>query len=114
MYKLYHNPKCSTSRKAKHLLEEKNVSFTEVLYLKNPLSSSEIKELLLKLNLSAMEVIRKKESLWKENFADKNLSQEELIEILAQNPSLLERPILETDAKALVGRPTEVLLELIS
>lgn len=108
---LYHNPKCSKSRAALSILEEdsfQNLKVNIREYLKEPLSESEILELLRKLDKGALEVIRTKESLIVEN----NLlleSDADALKALIEYPKLLERPILATKEHALIGRPTEAI-----
>ena len=112
--KIYHNPKCSKSREAKKLLDEKGVTYTTHLYLDNPLSSTEIEALLAKLNLSIKDIIRTKESIWKENFKEGSFSDQELMKIVADNPRLLERPIIEHNELAVVARSDEKVAEILA
>ncbi|MGQ4001552.1 arsenate reductase (glutaredoxin) [Francisellaceae bacterium CB299] len=112
--KIYHNPKCSKSREAKKLLDEKGIAYTTHLYLENPLSSHDIKALLVKLGLTINDIIRTKESLWKENFKDSEFTDKELVEIVANNPRLLERPIIEHGEFAVVARSDEKIAEILS
>lgn len=113
MIQVLHNNRCSKSREAVQFLEEKDVDFQVIYYLENPLNELEINDLLKKLNLSVMEIIRTNENIWKENFKDKNLSEAELIKILAENPKLIQRPIIIKNDKAVIGRPLENLEKLL-
>ena len=111
---LYHNPRCSKSRAALELLQERGIEPTIVKYLDEPLSAAAIKQLLDKLGISARELIRSKEDAFDElGLANMNLAQQQLIEAMAMEPSLIERPILADDNRAVIGRPTEKLLEII-
>ena len=86
---------------------DKGVEFEIIEYLKDNLSKETIQILLNKLNITALELIRKNEKIWKENFKDKNLSEKELIEVLHKEPNLIERPIIESKNLAVIGRPKE-------
>jgi arsenate reductase len=114
MLKIYHNNRCSKSRCALDLLNESGQPFEIIDYLKNPPSEAELTELLKKLNRKPEEVIRKSEPLFKEKFADKSFSDAEWIKIMAENPILIERPIVVKDDKAVIGRPTESVENLLN
>lgn len=114
MKKLYHNPKCSKSRQTLALLNERGIEPEIILYLKDSPSSKEIKSLLEKLELSARELLRTGEEVYKTlQLNDNHLSDSALINAMAEHPILIERPILETDKAARIGRPPEQVLELI-
>lgn len=112
MLTIYHNPRCSKSREAVAYLENLDKKFETVLYLENPLTESEIKDLLLKLNRTPMDIIRKGESAWKENFKGKELTDSSLIKAMAQYPKLIERPIIVKNNKAVIGRPVSNIEQL--
>jgi arsenate reductase len=105
--KIYHNPRCRKSREGVQYLTDKGVKFEIIEYLKDSLSKETIQILLNKLNITALDLIRKNEKIWKENFKDKNLSEKELIEVLHKEPKLIERPIIESENLAVIGRPKE-------
>ena len=105
--KIYHNSRCRKSREGVQYLTDKGVEFEIIEYLKQNLSKETIQILLNKLNITALELIRKNEKIWKENFKDKNLSEKELIEVLHKEPKLIERPIIESKNLAVIGRPIE-------
>lgn len=109
---VYHNSRCSKSRCALDFLTESNQDFEIVEYLKTPLNASDIKELLVKLDIPAAELIRKGEPDFKENYKGKELSEEAWIEAMATYPKLIERPIIVKGDKAVIARPTERILEL--
>lgn len=113
MITIYHNPRCSKSREGLSLLENSGKEFKTVLYIKNELSVKELSDIVKKLNISPIELVRKNESIWKENYKDKNLSDKEIIEIMVKNPKLIERPIVVNENKAVIGRPTEKINEII-
>lgn len=110
---IYHNPRCSKSREGVCLLEEKGIEFNTVKYLDEKISIEELTEILQKLNCKPIELVRTKESLWKDTYKDQNLTDEELIKVMAANPVLIERPIIINGDKAVIGRPTERILEII-
>ena len=105
--KIYHNPRCRKSREGVQYLSDKGVEFEIIEYLKYNLSKETIQILLNKLNITALELVRKNEKIWKENFKDKNLSEKELIKMLLKEPKLIERPIIESKNLAVIGRPKE-------
>ena len=105
--KIYHNPRCRKSREGVQYLTDKGVEFKIIEYLKDNLSKETVQILLNKLNITALELIRKNEKIWKENFKDKKLSEKELIEVLHKEPKLIERPIIENENLAVIGRPKE-------
>lgn len=106
-YTIYHNTRCSKSREAVKKLENENKRFIVVEYLKTPLSAEEIKDLLGKLEMKAEDLVRKTESVFKKEFKDKTLSEEEWIVAMAKYPQLIERPIIIKGNKAVIGRPAE-------
>ncbi|HRN94061.1 MAG: arsenate reductase (glutaredoxin) [Chitinophagales bacterium] len=111
-YTVYHNPRCSKSREAVAFLQEQNAEIEIVEYLKDSPTESEIKALLQKLNIPAIDLVRKGEELFKTNYKDKTLSEKEWIKILAENPILIERPVIVKGNKAVIARPTEKINEL--
>ncbi|MES2140971.1 MAG: arsenate reductase (glutaredoxin) [Bacteroidota bacterium] len=113
MITIYHNTRCSKSREACSILEDKGVEFETIEYLKTPPTPKEIKGLLKMLGMKAQDIVRKGEPLYKEKFADKKLSESEWIKALAENPILIERPIIVKGNKAIIGRPPEKVLELL-
>ena len=92
---------------------DKGVEFEIIEYLKDYLSKETIQILLNKLNISALELVRKNEKIWKENYKDKNISEKDLIEILHREPKLIERPIIEVENLAVIARPKENIDKLI-
>ncbi len=109
---LLHNPRCSKSRQALAILEERGVDFQTRLYLDNPLSREELTDILAALGLRPSELVRKGEQAFK----DRNLKQAsdaEIFEAMLDEPKLIERPIALVAGKAVVGRPPELVLELV-
>lgn len=113
MSTIYHNVRCSKSREACSILEEKGIKPEVVEYLKTPLSETELKALLKKLNMKAEEIVRKSEDLYKEKYKGKKLSETEWVKVLVKNPILIERPIFVNGNKAVIGRPPERVLEIV-
>ncbi len=111
---IYHNPRCSKSRQTLALLEERGTAPNVVKYLETPPSATKLKELLELLGLAPRELMRKKEAPYKElDLADEALSDNELVQAMVDNPVLIERPIVEANGKAALGRPPESVLEIL-
>lgn len=111
---IYHNPRCSKSRATLALLEERGVEPNVVHYLDNPPSAEEITDILKKLGKSARELMRKGEAAFKDKgLGDESLSEDALIEAMAGEPILIERPIVVKGSKARIGRPPESVLEIL-
>jgi arsenate reductase len=111
---IYHNPRCSKSRATLALLEERSIELNIVHYLDNPPSVAEITDILKKLGKEPREAMRKGEEPYKaRNLGDDSISRDALIEAMAQEPILIERPIVVKGAKARIGRPPESVLEIL-
>jgi arsenate reductase len=111
---LYHNPRCSSSRAALQLLQGRGLAPKIVLYLETPPTADEIAGLLKKLKIGARDLLRTKEARYAElGLADASLTEAAIIRAMAENPILIERPVLVSGARAIVGRPPERVLELI-
>lgn len=111
---LYHNPRCSKSRSALQLLEERGLSPTIVRYLETPLSAADLQALLGKLGISARQLLRTGEDEYKSlGLNDPKLTEEQLIAAMVTQPKLIERPILLAGDKAVIGRPPEAILEIL-
>lgn len=110
---VWHNPRCGKSRNGIKYLDQKGVTYQIRKYLDNPPTTQEIKDILKKLNMSAKELIRKKESIYKElNLKDIN-DEDKLIEAMAKYPKLIERPIVINGDKAVVARPESKIDEIL-
>ncbi|MGR8949399.1 MAG: arsenate reductase (glutaredoxin) [Gammaproteobacteria bacterium] len=113
-FTIYHNPKCSKSRKTLEILHEADAVVNVIEYLQTPPTGATLRELLAKLNISARELMRAKESVFAElGLDDLSLSEDDLIAAMADNPILIERPIVVCGNEAVVGRPPENVLTLI-
>lgn len=111
--KIYHNPRCSKSRQTLAIINEKKTEFEIVEYLKDSLSISELELIIEKLGINPIELVRKNESIWKENYKGKDLSDKEIVRAMIENPKLIERPIVINGKKAVLGRPPENVLKII-
>jgi arsenate reductase len=107
MIQIYHNPRCSKSREGLAILEASKKEFEIVKYLDDVPSESELFAIIQKLGISPIQLVRKTEKIWKENYKGKKLSDTEIIMAMIQNPKLIERPIVINKNKAIVGRPPE-------
>ncbi|MBN2871266.1 MAG: arsenate reductase (glutaredoxin) [Campylobacterales bacterium] len=110
---IWHNPKCSKSREALKLLEEKGVDINVVRYIEETPTRDEIAALLTMLGVSARELMRTKEELYKELALAKETDEKKLIDALAEHPRLIERPILIKGNRAVIGRPVEKVIEFL-
>lgn len=113
MLKIYYNPDCSKCKSAMELLDENGERYEAVNYLLNPPSLAELKGLLDYLGIEAEQLVRKKEPLYVEKFEGKFYTQKEWLEILLANPVLIERPIIVKNGKAIIGRPVELILNIL-
>ncbi len=109
-----HNPRCSKSRQGlDYLKETKGITPMIVKYLDTPLNSEELWQLLKKLNMKPIELIRKNEDYYKKEIKGKDFSDEELVHAMAENPKLIERPIIINGSKAVIGRPAEKIDDIL-
>lgn len=113
MITIYHNPRCSKSREGLQLLELLDKPFTTVKYLNEPLTKDELTDLVNKLGIKPIDLVRKKEDIWIENYKGKDLSDGKVIDIMVQYPNLIERPIVVNGDKAVIARPAERIKEII-
>ena len=112
--KYYHNNRCRKSREGLAFLNEKDIHPEVINYMTNKINKADLLILIEKLELTALDLIRKNESFYKENIKGKSFTNEELIDWMIKEPKLIERPILENDNSAEIGRPKENFLSLIS
>lgn len=107
MITIYHNPKCSKSREGVCYLENLNLEFETVKYIDETITKEELQSILQKLNYKPIELVRTKEKIWIENYKNKQLTDDEVINAMIENPKLIERPIIINGNQAVVARPTE-------
>jgi len=110
---IWHNPRCSKSRNGLNILKENKIEVEVVKYLDNPRTQEEITDLLKMLGMSARELMRTKESIYKELDLKNENDEGKLIQAMVENPKLIERPIVIKDGKAVIGRPIENIMKLI-
>jgi arsenate reductase (glutaredoxin) len=111
---IYHNPCCGKSRATLALLQERCFEPLVIEYLKDPPSQAQLRVLSAKLGIRPEQLARKGEEVYKRKHKDKALSDEQWLAALAENPILIERPIVVRGERAVLGRPPEQVLELLS
>lgn len=112
MYTIYHNPRCRKSRETLQLLEANDIQPEIVLYLEETPSEKTLSELLNKLNMKPIDLVRKGEAVWKEKFKGKEMTDHEVISAMVNHPKLIERPVVVKGDKAVLGRPPENVKDL--
>lgn len=113
MLKIYHNPRCAKSREGLDILEKSGKDFEIVKYLDDVPSKEELKSLIERLDMAPIDLVRKNEAVWKDNYKGKELSDTEIISAMAEHPKLIERPIVVKGNKAVIGRPPETIKTLL-
>ena len=112
--KIYQKPTCSTCRQAVQLLKESGKSFTAINYYDQPFTKTRLKTLLKKAGLTPKDVLRTKENLYKElKLAQKDVSDDDLIELMITHPDLLQRPLVETERTAFLARPADTITRVL-
>lgn len=107
MIQIYHNSRCGKSRECLAFLEDSDRDFEIIKYLDDVPNYNELKAIINKLGIKPIELVRQKEKIWIENYKGKNLSDEEIIQVMISNPILIERPIVINGNKAAIARPLE-------
>lgn len=110
---IYHNPRCRKSREALQIIQTLRLEYQIIEYLKNPLSEADLKDLIKKLGVNADSLLRKNEILFKEKYSGKKIGEKEILKAIAENPILMERPVIVQGNKAVIGRPPEKIMELV-
>lgn len=113
MLTIYHNPRCGKSREGLQFLESLHEPFTIIKYLDAPLTRDALKDIIKKLGIKPIALVRTKENIWKEKFADKKLSSAQVIAALIKYPQLMERPIVINGDKAVIARPAGKVKEIL-
>ena len=111
--KIYHNPRCGKSREGLAILEASKLPFDIINYIENPISTAELTEIIKLLGIPPIDLVRKNEAIWKENYKGKNLSDSEIITAMVKNPKLIERPIVINNGKGVIGRPPELIKSVL-
>lgn len=107
MIQIYHNSRCTKSRECLAFLENSGQEYEIIKYLEDIPTFEELREIIQKLDIKPIELVRRKEKIWIENFKDKPLSDDEIIHAMISNPILIERPIVINGDKAIIARPLE-------
>jgi arsenate reductase (glutaredoxin) len=113
MIKIFHNNRCSKSRCGLELLENSGKPFEIIKYIEDTLSTNELKDIVRLLGIKPINLVRKNEAIWKTEFKNKPLTDDQIIDAMIKNPKLIERPIVINGNKAVIGRPTESILDII-
>jgi len=113
MFTVLHNSRCGKSREAIKVLEESGKEFEIREYLKETLSKDELKEVLKKLNLNPIDIVRTNEEEWKVNFKGKEMSDNDILNAMIEFPKLIQRPIVTDEKSGVVGRPKELVEDFI-
>ena len=111
--KIYHNPRCSKSRNTLSIIQEMGNEVEIIEYLNSPPTAKELEVILEMLNIQPIELIRKNEIIWRENYRGKQMRDDEIINAMRENPKLIERPIVIKNGKAIIGRPPKKVLNLL-
>ena len=112
-YIIYHNPRCRKSREALKYLQDKKYDFEIRDYIKNLLSVQETLDLIDSLKIKPIELVRKNEAIWKENFKNKDLDDNQIINALSKYPKLIERPIVTKGKSSIIAKPIDKLLNFL-
>ena len=110
----YHNPRCSKSREGLNIVEKNNINAKIKLYLSEEITFEELQDIINKLDIDPIDLVRKKEDIIKKEKLDlKSMSNKEVIETLVSFPILIERQILISETKAVIGRPPELIKSIL-
>jgi arsenate reductase len=113
MIQIYHNPRCGKSRNCLAFIQESEKEYKIINYLQETPSFEELHTLIKKLDLDPIQLVRQKEKIWIENYKNKQLSEDEIIQAMVLNPILIERPIVVIGNKAIIGRELDKVAEFI-
>jgi arsenate reductase len=112
-FTIFHNPRCTKSRQTLALLQESGAEPEIVEYLKTPPTAAELKAIVAKLGMRPEQLVRKGEDIYKASYAGKTLTDAQWIEAMVKHPILIERPIVVSGSRAVLGRPPENVKELL-
>ena len=111
---IYHNPRCSKSRQTLQLIQEAGIEPDIVEYLKVPPDAAQLKSLLSQLDLEPRDLMRKGEAVYKElNLGNPDMTVDQLIQAMVENPILIERPLVSSAGRTIIGRPPENVQALL-
>ena len=111
---VYQKPTCTTCRQVYNALKESGVDFDAVDYYTDPIPKTKLKDLLRKMGIKASDLLRTKEPIYKVlKLADRDLEDDELVDLMVKHPDLIQRPIVEKGSRAILARPAERLKEIV-
>jgi len=113
MIQIYHNSRCGKSRECLFFLEKSGQEYEIIKYLEDVPTFDELKEIIKKLEIKPIELVRRKEKIWTENFKNKTMTDDEIIQAMISNPILIERPIIINGDKAIIARPLEKVAKIL-
>ena len=113
MTTIYHNPRCSKSRQCLAILEDKKEDLQIIKYLDTTFSKQELTEVIHLLGIQPIDLVRKNEAIWKQEFKGKDITDQKLVQIMCEYPKLIERPIVIKNNKAIIGRPPEKVIDIL-
>ena len=111
---IYHNPRCRKSREAIQYIKGRGVSLKIVKYLDQLFDVKSLGEVLKKIDMKPSEIVRRNEILWKKDYDGNNLSEDQILKLLVDQPRLIERPIVTLGNKGVLARPIESLIEFLN
>ena len=113
MIQIFHNSRCGKSRNCLAFIEQSGKEFEVIKYLENSPTFDELSEIIQKLDIKPIELVRQKEKIWIENFKNKKMTDVAIIQAMVENPILIERPIVINENQAVIARPLEKAIEII-
>lgn len=113
MISIYHNPRCSKSREGLAILESQNKDYQIIKYMDDILSVEKLKEIIQILKIKPIELVRTNELIWKQNYKNSELSDDQIIDAMISHPNLIERPIVIHGNKGVIGRPPQKILDIL-
>lgn len=113
MISIYHNPRCSKSREGLAILESQNKDYQVIKYMDDVLSVEKLKEIIQSLKIKPIELVRTNELIWKQNYKNSELSDDQIIDAMISHPNLIERPIVIHGNKGVIGRPPQKILDIL-
>ena len=111
---IYHNPRCRKSREAIQYMEGRGITLKIVKYLDQLFDVNSLGEVLKKIDMKPSEIVRRNEILWKKEYDGNNLSEDQILKLLVEQPRLIERPIVTLGNKGILARPIESLIEFLN
>tara|TARA_R110002049_G_scaffold329_20_gene1949 strand:+ start:1147 stop:1491 length:345 start_codon:yes stop_codon:yes gene_type:complete len=113
MIKIYHNPRCGKSREGLAILENSGKEFEIIKYLEDVPTKKELQAILKILGISPLELVRVNETIWKDKYKGKSLTDDQILDAMIENPKLIERPIVIQNKQGVIGRPPERIKGLL-